>query len=141
EYGVHTWADVRRPDPDGRLPLEERYRLVVIVSDISRGKMLRLPWDYSELCGIDPDTQLVADAVRASASIPFFFEPVRLSCGGGHVEHDITLVDGGLLSNFPVEIFDGAGDPKPWPTFGIKLSARPNAQQDLWHPIESGVQM
>lgn len=140
-YGVRTWADLRRPDLGDELPVEERYRLVVIVSDISRGKMLRLPWDYSELCGLDPDAQSVAHAVRASASIPFFFEPVRLSCGGGHEEHDITLVDGGLLSNFPVDIFDRSDSSKPCPTFGIKLSARPNSQKDMSHPVASGMQM
>lgn len=135
--GVHTWADLKRPDPDGKLPMRERYRLVVIASDISRGKMLRLPWDYEELCGLDPDKQLVADAVRASASIPFFFAPVRLDCGGGHEEHAITLVDGGLLSKFPVGIFDYASGPKPWPTIGVKLCA---AQQEF-HPTSSGIQM
>src|SRR5699024_2002205 len=38
------------------------------------------------------------------------------------------LVDGGLLSNFPVSVFDAPADRPPrWPTFGIKLSARPEA--------------
>jgi NTE family protein len=138
--GVHTWADLRRAGVDPSAPIEERYSLVVIVSDISRGKMLRLPWDYADLCGLDPDRQSVADAVRASASIPFFFAPVRLDCGAGHEHHSITLVDGGLLSNFPVDIFDNGSGPKPWPTFGVKLSARPDAHQQP-RPTESGLQM
>jgi NTE family protein len=138
--GVHTWADLRCPGSDDSTPMEERYRLVVIASDISRGKMLRLPWDYAELCGLDPDKQLVADAVRASTSIPFFFAPVRLDCGGGHDEHTITLVDGGLLSKFPVDIFDARSGPKPWPTIGVKLSAKPGTLQDV-RPTSSGLQM
>ena len=72
---------------------------MVTATDITRGRLLRLPWDYARL-GLDPDEQLVADAVRASISIPLFFEPVKLG--------DRTLVDGGVLSNFPIEIFDAA---------------------------------
>jgi NTE family protein len=138
DYNVTTWADLRRPDVDSDTPIEQRYRLVVIVSDISRGRMLRLPWDYADLCGLDADTQPVADAVRASASIPFFFRPMTLACGGGHKEHQVTLVDGGLLSNFPVDIFD---DHNPWPTLGVKLSARPDAHQTRWRPMKSGLEM
>jgi NTE family protein len=96
--GVRTFADLKRRT------------LVVTATDITRGRLLRLPWDYESL-GLDPDGQPVADAVRASISIPLFFEPVRLA--------DRTLVDGGVLSNFPIAMFDR---PKPrWPTFGIKV--------------------
>ena len=73
---VHTWKDLARPDD--LLPPEQRYKLVVVVSDVSRGRELRLPWDYKTQLGLDPDTQPVADAVRASASIPFFFRPLHL---------------------------------------------------------------
>lgn len=141
DCNVRTWADLRRPGVTDADPIEERYKLVVIASDISRGKMLRLPWDYAELCGLDPDTQLVADAVRASASIPFFFQPVRLGCGGDHDDHVVTLVDGAVLSRFPVDIFDTDDGPKPWPTFGVKLSARPDARDESWRPIGSVLQM
>jgi NTE family protein len=38
------------------------------------------------------------------------------------------MVDGGMLSNFPIEVFDRTdGKPPRWPTFGIKLSAKPSA--------------
>jgi NTE family protein len=68
----------------------------------------------------------VADAVRASASIPFFFEPVTLRARNGSVS---TLVDGGMLSNFPVALFDRTdGASSRWPTFGVRLSARAAAQ-------------
>lgn len=42
------------------------------------GLMLRLPWDYESLLGVDPDTVPVADAIRASAAIPFFFRPRKM---------------------------------------------------------------
>jgi NTE family protein len=96
--GVTTFGDLKRD------------ALVVTATDITRGRLLRLPWDYESL-GLDPDEQPVADAVRASISIPLFFEPVQLA--------DRELVDGGVLSNFPIEMFDR---PKPrWPTFGVKV--------------------
>jgi NTE family protein len=36
------------------------------------------------------------------------------------------MVDGGLLSNFPINIFDNPA-PTAWPTFGIKLSSHADA--------------
>ena len=43
EHGVRTWADLQEDDPDSELPPSQRYKLMVIVSDVSRGLMLRLP--------------------------------------------------------------------------------------------------
>ena len=64
-------------------------------------------------------------------SIPFFFRPVRHDVpaatfeGVSYPAGTVTWVDGGLLSNFPVEVFDRSdGSPARWPTLGIKLSAR-----------------
>lgn len=58
ECGVRTWRDLKYTDDgaDTHLALEQRYKLVV-VSDISRGRMLRLPWDYQTLCDLDLDNQ------------------------------------------------------------------------------------
>jgi NTE family protein len=62
---------------------------------------------------------LVADAVRASMSIPFFFRPAALTSTAGLRS---TLVDGGILSNFPIDSLDRTDGKKPrWPTFGITL--------------------
>ena len=122
ELGVRTFADLRLPDDDpaadGLAP-ERRSRLVVTVSDLSRQRLARLPWDLAEY-GVDDLP--VARAVRASAAIPFFFRPVRQRTADG----EATWVDGGLLSNFPVELFDrtDAADPR-WPTFGVRLTTRP----------------
>ncbi|HUS26473.1 MAG TPA: patatin-like phospholipase family protein [Nevskiaceae bacterium] len=125
--GVRTFADLRLEEPWAKdLPPQQRYKLMVVVSDISRGRLVRLPWDY-HVYGLDPDTQLVADAVRASMSIPFFFEPVQLA--GRY------LVDGGVLSNFPVDSFDNTAQ---WPTFGIKLSAKEDANTDA-NPVSSPI--
>lgn len=119
--GVRTFGDLRRTDggDDLNLPPERRHRLVVTATDITRGRLLRLPWDY-ELLGLDPDEQLVADAVRASISIPLYFEPVIVR--DGVTGEPTTLVDGGVLSNYPIEIFDRSDlRPPRWPTLGIKV--------------------
>ncbi len=52
------------------------YKLVIMTSDVTRGRLVRLPWDYPRY-GLEADEQSVADAVRASMSIPFFYEPLR----------------------------------------------------------------
>lgn len=119
--GVRTFGDLRRVDPgdDENLGPERRYKLVVMATDVTNGRLLRLPWDYPKL-GLDPDVQLVADAVRASISIPLYFDPVLVR--DATTGERVTLVDGGVLSNYPIEIFDRTDlRPPRWPTFGVKV--------------------
>ena len=130
EIGVTTFEQLRMDDPGSSLPEACRYSLVVHTADITRRKVVRLPWDYGNY-GLDPGRQRIVDAVRASMSIPFFFEPVKLHApaatydGVTYTKGSVIWVDGGLLSNFPVEVFDRTdGEPQRWPTIGIKLSAR-----------------
>jgi NTE family protein len=119
DLGVATFGDLRTGDPAGEDHVRYRYGLVVTASDVSRKRLLQLPWDFPEY-GLDPDEQSVAWAVRASGSIPFFFEPMTLHGVAG----DSTLVDGGLISNYPIDIFDRPGSgPARWPTLGIRLDA------------------
>jgi NTE family protein len=126
--GKRTFADMKLDDPGSSLPPAKRYRLVVMASDVTRGELVRLPWDYPKY-GLDPDKQLVADAVRVSMSIPLFYEPVKLPGKDSRGKPTTSLmVDGGMLSNFPIEVFDRTDGKAPrWPTFGVKLSARPGA--------------
>ncbi|HXA88708.1 MAG TPA: patatin-like phospholipase family protein [Mycobacterium sp.] len=119
--GVTTFGDLAL-DED-RMREERRYRLVVTVADLTGAQLVRLPWDYRRLYGLDPNEQLVADAVRASMAIPFFYRPVTLTAASGATS---TLVDGGVLSNFPIDTFDRHdGKPPRWPTFGITILPRP----------------
>jgi NTE family protein len=121
--GVATFGDLAVDDPD--LPPEQRYRLVVTVADVTTGQLVRLPWDYRRVYGRDPDEQSVADAVRASMSIPFFFRPVTLTSAAGLTS---TLMDGGLLSNFPIDSLDRHDGKRPrWPSFGVTVM--PNLPQ------------
>ncbi|MBM3932777.1 MAG: phospholipase [SAR202 cluster bacterium] len=96
-----------------------RYKLRVIASDVTAGRMLILPDDIAEF-GIDPDELSIAFALRMSMSIPFFFEPARLYNPKTKLTH--VIVDGGILSNYPVWLFDvPPGQSPEWPTFGFNL--------------------
>jgi NTE family protein len=138
--GVTTWKDLRIDDDT--LPENQRYKLVVVVSDVSRGLELRLPWDFQDVLGLDPDSQVVADAVRSSASIPFFFRPFHLPAAKTHSDGNgyVLCTDGGMLSNYPIDIFDKAANPR-WPTLGVKLSARQQVANAGWSPNSNGLQL
>ena len=127
--GIHTFRDLIQPE----FANEDRYRFKVrvVASDISRRRMLVLPQDILDY-DMAPEDLEVALAVRMSMSIPFFFEPVKLK--------NSYIVDGGLLSNFPVELFDSDGPPE-WPTFGFKLVLAPqaNLSQMVEYPINGPI--
>ena len=136
DLGVRTFGDLRVADTEASPAPRGQYSLVVTASDVSRRRLVRLPWDYGEY-NLDPDEQEVADAVRASASIPFFFEPITLrSRAPGGETLVSTMVDGGVLSNFPVALFDRTdARPPRWPTFGVRLTTRP-ASPPVTRPVE-----
>jgi len=116
EKNVETFSDLVLEEYKD----DERYRfkLMVIASDITRGRLLVLPQDIADF-GIRPEDLNVAAAIRMSMSIPFFFEPVTLrNMKTNQVSY---IVDGGVLSNFPVWLFDTEGGIPEWPTFGFKL--------------------
>lgn len=122
--GVERFGDLvvkeNSENPQGR------FRLRVIASDITSGRMLILPQDIARY-GIEPDQLDVARAIRMSISIPFFFEPVAISYFNKTGQRQINyIVDGGVLSNYPVWLFDHGTGVKGVPTFGFKLRG-PNA--------------
>jgi len=132
-HGVRTFGDlVRREDVD----LKYRYKLQVIASDVTERRLLVLPKDAPSLGVTRPDDLDVALAVRMSMSIPIFFEPVRFTNRRTDQEH--LIVDGGMLSNFPVWLFD-AEEPQ-WPTIGMKLTRKPEAPigGELAEPVPRG---
>jgi NTE family protein len=54
-----------------------------------------------------------------SISIPYFFQPRILN--NINENKKSLIIDGGVLSNYPVWLFDANGTPR-WPTIGFKLS-------------------
>jgi len=77
------------------------------------------------------------DFVRASMSIPLFFTPFRIKNIPGGIEawnkwneatylcasvpSEVMFMDGGIISNFPIDIFHENMNVPASPTFGIKL--------------------
>lgn len=114
--GVRTFADL----PKGKLK--------IVASDISNGRIVVLPDDLP-FYGADPAQFEVAKAIRMSASIPFFFDPVIIRQQVGIREEDgfagrfAYIVDGVLLSNFPLWLFEEgqSGREEPVPTIGFQL--------------------
>ncbi|MGF2944884.1 patatin-like phospholipase family protein [Mycobacterium sp. Lab-001] len=126
DLGVRTFGDLRT----GEKPEQFAWSLVVTTSDLSRRRLVRIPWDLPDY-GVEPDDFPVARAVHASAAIPYVFQPVRVA--------GATWVDGGLLSDFPVQLFDELDGRPRWPTFGIRLSARPGIPPT--HPVHGPVSL
>ncbi|MDQ0175153.1 patatin-like phospholipase family protein [Bacillus chungangensis] len=108
--------------------------LQVVASDLTNGRMLVLPDDL-ERYGIPKETFPVARAIRMSCGIPYFFEPVKLRS----VDGVSVIVDGGVLSNFPMWLFDQGKTKLQRPVVGVKLShyfgERPKTK------IQNGIQL
>lgn len=110
-----TLMDRRRAAMRRRgIPYDGSSPLVIMATDITNGRLAQFPRDYADHYGLDPRAQRVVDAIRASISIPLYFEPARIA--------DAEFVDGGVLANFAVDVLDRPGNEPPlWPTFGITL--------------------
>ncbi|MBS4021873.1 MAG: patatin-like phospholipase family protein [Dethiobacter sp.] len=111
--GKTTFGQIKTNYPEEKY----KYRLQVIAADITEERLLVLPNDL-KLFGYDPDLFSISRAVRMSMSIPVFFKPVRLKDNNGKIH---LIVDGGVLSNYPVWLLDDGTANPPWPTFGFKL--------------------
>ena len=121
--GIETFSDL----PPGSLR--------VVASDVSNGKILVLPDDLPGM-GIPFESFPVARAVRMSASIPYFFRPVRIKSG----KNRALVVDGGVLSNFPIWLFmERKSGRNLRPILGMKISAGENGMGA--HTINNAFQL
>jgi NTE family protein len=121
--GLRTFADL----PPNKLR--------VIASDLTNGSLVVVPNDLPKY-GIPIDTFSIAKAIRMSCSIPYFFEPVKLrSVDGCNV-----VVDGGVLSNFPMWLFDQENVKKVRPVLGIKLTSN-GSNHPPKNKINNAIQM
>lgn len=94
-------------------------KLKIIASDVTNGRMIVFPDDL-DYYGISKEEMSVAKAVRMSCTIPFFFKPIKWETP----KNPCYVVDGGILSNYPVDMFDRQDGPPRWPTFGFRLSQK-----------------
>lgn len=131
---LHGWikqllADAPRP---ARTFAELSCDLNVVATDLVHQRMVVLPKDAGKYLDPDgkpwkPDQFPVADAVRMSAGYPFMFAPVPLR--DAQTGRPGALVDGGIVSGFPVFLFDCA-EPRH-PTWGFRL----DGEQPSGRPI------
>ncbi|WP_322114358.1 patatin-like phospholipase family protein [Fictibacillus sp. KU28468] len=105
--GIETFADIQ----DGSLK--------IIASDITRGRLVVLPDDLQEY-GLLKEKFPVARAVRMSCSIPYFFYPITLY---NRLGQKSFIVDGGVLSNFPIWLFQRKDRTSERPVLGFQLSS------------------
>ncbi len=128
--GVRTFGDLVHPAYADQP--RYRYKVQMIASDLMGRRMLVLPGDATKLGIAHPDEMEVALAVRMSASLAFFFKPVVAQ--NAQTNREAFITDGGMLSDFPIWLFDSDGPPA-WPTFGLKLvDEQPRPTPDGWLP-------
>lgn len=84
--------------------------LHVFASDIYQHKVQEFSWEKT------PDV-IVAEAVRASMSIPLYFNAWQFK---NNIPNDHLYVDGGLVLNYPIHTFDDDGEPN-FATLGFRL--------------------
>ncbi len=110
--GVRSFGTLALPSPSQGEP---QWPLQVTACDVTDQRLLLLPRDFADF-GLDPNLCSVAMAVRMSMSIPFFFKPFPLKDRRGKVH---LIVDGSLLSSYPVWIFSRNCLSPSLPTIGF----------------------
>ena len=125
-----------------------RGRLAIVAADISTGTKVVFP-EMADLYWDGPGTLNPAWIVRASMSIPGFFQPMRVENipqGEDAIDNwkrkagykgilplEVLLVDGGIISNFPIDLFHSRRMPQA-PTLGVKLGVDRNQPVEIRKP-------
>ncbi|NBI27546.1 patatin-like phospholipase family protein [Chengkuizengella marina] len=123
--GVRTFGDLK---PN---------QLRIIASDITRGRILVLPDDIKQY-GLDPSRLSISKAIRMSTAIPFYFDPIKLK--KLREKQTFYIVDGGILSNYPLWLFDKEARERgiqiKIPTLGFRLVGKhSNVPRKIVGPI------
>jgi NTE family protein len=162
--GVRTTRDLR--ERMARLPSSLRTRdgeelgpertsphLALVAADISTQTKVEFPL-MAPLYWSDSDSVNPAMYVRASMSIPGFFFPLRVAkvpqgpearqrwVDLARYEEDppqtATFVDGGIMSNFPIDLFHVPDKVPAAPTLGAKLGIDQRRSAELDRPQRLG---
>lgn len=115
---------------------EEYIELGIVAADITTETRVVFP-RMASLYYQSVDDAHPADFVRASMSIPMFFRPFEVAnipahsgqqeawkqhCNyWGTIPEKVLFVDGGILSNFPIDIFHNYKKIPSSPTLGVKI--------------------
>jgi NTE family protein len=145
--GIHTTADLL--ELRSRIPEGFRHtggenidglkpKLVIVASEITTQTKVHFP-EMAELYYKNPQLVNPSEYVRASMSIPLFFDPYEVKDIPqgeeavklwnekvkfyGKLPESVEFVDGGILSNFPINVFHNPDRVPRFPTFGVRLSS------------------
>ena len=167
EGGIHTvrelnermaWVPETLQKRGGtRLSREDlKCHLAMITCETSTESKIEFPL-MANLFWKDWEQQSPARLVRASMSFPFFFYPACLELPSDLPEKELRerwkhvdvpdvkpgdkmfLIDGGIMSNFPINVFHEHGEVPSAPTFGVKLGNR--KRHDIRKPRDLGIAM
>jgi NTE family protein len=124
-------------------------RVAVVAADITTQTKAVFP-EMAPLYWLNWEQVSPAELVRASMSVPFFFEPYRINnlpgseagasdvhlaawrgfgYAGDKVPTSAVFMDGGIMSNFPIDLFHDSTKVPEAPTFGVKLGIDRNKPQ------------
>lgn len=125
-------------------------RMAFIASDLTTETKVEFP-KMGKLYWKKPEEVNPAHYVRASMSIPYFFHPMTikglpkgtdalaawddLAGYHGEIPKQAVFVDGGLLSNFPIDVFHKHNVIPRLPTFGVRLGIDRNKPNSIDNPM------
>lgn len=123
--------------------LATHMKLAFISTDLTTGTKVIFP-DMAKLYWADTQNVNPSKFIRASMSIPYFFQPFCVSSipkGSAQLEawiaeaglptdfqipESVCFVDGGVMSNFPIDVFHKANKIPLAPTFGANFKDNRN---------------
>lgn len=124
-------------------------RFAVIGADLTTETKVEFP-RMAPLYWADPQNVNPAIFVRASMSVPYFFHPLRiddlpagpqalenwknLAGFNGKPPSSVYFVDGGLMSNFPMDVFHKKSVVPRCPTFGARLGVDRDSANRITSP-------
>jgi NTE family protein len=122
----------------------------VIASDLTTETKVEFP-RMGSLYWEKPEVVPPAYYVRSSMSVPYFFHPFvvkNLPQGGpamerwktlvkyeGPIPEAVYFVDGGVMSNFPIDVFHNKSVVPRLPTFGVRLGVSRNEPNKISSPV------
>jgi len=124
-------------------------RMAIISADLTTETKVEFP-RMASLYWSNPESENPALFVRASMSIPYFFSPLQIDnipqgpdaqnnwvetvSFTGALPQKCFFVDGGILSNFPIDVFHKQNTIPRMPTFGIRLGDNRNIANNITNP-------
>jgi NTE family protein len=133
----------------GEALTDESALMHIIAADVTTQSKVLFPQMGHLYWGEQVNEISPAKMVRASMSVPFFFIPleiknipkagepatgewIKLANYFGPIPSEVKFVDGGMISNFPINVFHSKIKRVPRkPTFGVKLSSYRESSTDV----------